>query len=73
MDIYKIFKKEEKKEIREKNNCLHSYSEYMKKFEEEFDIARKKSIFEYRLTSMTIVDRKDLIHLKLIKINAQIE
>ena len=32
----------------------------MKRFEEEFDIARKKSIFEYRLTSMTIVDRKDL-------------
>ena len=60
LDIYKIFKKEEKMDIRKKNNCLHSYSEYMKKFEEEFDIARKNSIFEYRLTSMTIVDRNDL-------------
>ena len=60
LDIYKIFKKEEKMEIRKKNNCLHSYSEYMKKFEEEFEIAKKNSIFEYRLTSMTIVDRKDL-------------
>ena len=60
LDIYKIFKKEEKLEIRKKNDCLHSYSEYMKKFEEEFDRARKDSIFEYRLTSMTIVDRKDL-------------
>ena len=60
LNIYKIFKKEEKIEIRKKNNCLHSYSEYMKKFEEEFDLARKNSIFEYRLTSMTIVDRKDL-------------
>jgi len=60
LDIYKIFKNEEKMEIRKKNNCLHSYSEYMKKFEEEFEIAKKNSIFEYRLTSMTIVDRKDL-------------
>ena len=32
----------------------------MKKFEEEFEKARKNSIFEYRLTSMTIVDRSDL-------------
>ena len=60
LDVYKIFKKEEKLGIRQKNNCLHSYSEYMKKFEEEFDTARKKSIFEYRITSLTIVDRKDL-------------
>ena len=60
LDIYKIFKKKEKMEIIKKNNCLHSYSNYMKKFEVEFEKARKNSIFEYRLTSMTIVDRKDL-------------
>ena len=32
----------------------------MKKFEEDFETARKQSIFEWRITSMTIVDRKDL-------------
>ena len=32
----------------------------MKKFEEDFELARKNSIFEWRITSMTIVDRKDL-------------
>lgn len=36
----------------------------MEKFEEDFGKARKKSTPEWRITSMTIVDRKKLRFLK---------
>ena len=39
----------------------------MKQFEEDFEKARKESIFEWRITSMTIVDRKDLNNFKETK------
>ena len=60
IEIFNIFKEKDKEIIQKENDCLTSYSEYMKKFEEEFEKSRKQSVFEWRITSMTIVDRKDL-------------
>ena len=60
IEIFNIFKKEDKINLQEEIKCLNSYSEYMKKFEEEFEIAKRHAIFEYRITSMTIVDRSEL-------------
>ena len=60
IETFNNFKEEEKIKIQKENDCLSSYNEYMKKFEEDFELARKNSIFEWRITSMTIVDRKDL-------------
>ena len=59
-EIFKILKEEDKATIQKENDCLSSYSEYIKKFEEDFEKSRKQSVFEWRITSMTIVDRKDL-------------
>ena len=41
-------------------NCLGVYNDYAKLFEEEFDKVKKDSIFDYRIVSLTIVDRKDV-------------
>ena len=59
-EIFKILKEEDKATIQKENDCLSSYSEYIKKFEEDFENSRKQSVFEWRIISMTIVDRKDL-------------
>ena len=69
IETFNIFKKEEKIKIQKENDCLSSYNEYMKKFEEDFELARKNSIFEWRITSMTIVDRKDLKNFEEAKKN----
>ncbi len=69
IEIYNTFPKEDKIIIQKANNCLASYSKYMKKFEEDFETARKQSIFEWRITSMTIVDRKDLKNFEETKNN----
>ena len=58
--ILNIFKLQDRMEIQKEINCLVNYSEYMDKFEKEFDLAKKNSVFEWRITSMTIVDRKQL-------------
>ena len=42
LETFNIFNEEEKILIQKENDCLSSYSEYMKKFEEDFEKARKK-------------------------------
>ena len=69
IETFNILRNEDKMKISKINNCLSSYSEYMKKFEEEFDLSRKNSVFEWRITSMTIVDRKDLKNFETSKNN----
>ena len=59
-ELFSILKEDIKLIIERKNNCLGSYVEYVKKFEEEFEKAKKQSIFEYRITSLTIVDRSQI-------------
>ena len=52
------------------NTIFNSYQNNIeKKFEEDFEKARKNSIFEWRITSMTIVDRKDLKNFEEAKNN----
>ena len=41
----------------------------MKKFEEEFEKAKKESVFEYTLNSLTIVDREKLEYFENVKNN----
>ena len=41
-------------------NCLGKYVEYSKRFEEEFERAKKKSVFEYSIISATIIEREDI-------------
>ena len=41
-------------------NCLGKYVEYSKKFEEEFERAKKESVFEYSIISTTIIEREDI-------------
>ena len=60
INILNIFKEEDKTKIQEEISCLTNYSDYMELFEKEFELAKKKSVFEWRITSMTIVDRSQL-------------
>ena len=41
-------------------NCLGKYVEYAKKFEQEFERAKKNSIFEYSIISLSIIEREDI-------------
>jgi hypothetical protein len=41
-------------------NCLGKYVEYTKNFEQEFEKAKKNSIFEYSIISLTIIEREDI-------------
>ena len=59
IEVYDILKINEKEKINEKKNCLGSYVPYMKKFETEFEKAKKESVFEYTINSLTIVDREN--------------
>ena len=67
LELFNLLQNKGKDNIEELKNCLASYTEYMKLFEEEFERAKKESIFEYSLTSLTIVDRKDIKEFKEIK------
>ena len=41
-------------------NCLGKYVEYAKIFEKEFERAKRDSIFEYSVISLTIIEREDI-------------
>ena len=41
-------------------NCLGKYIEYSKLFEDEFERAKKESIFEYSIISSVIIEREDI-------------
>ena len=49
-----------KKEIQYIHNCLGKYIEYSEKFEEEFERAKKDSVFEYSIISATIIERENI-------------
>lgn len=68
-ELFSILKDDIKTIIERKNNCLGFYVEYMKKFEEEFEKAKKQSVFEYRITSLTIVDRSQINDFEINKNN----
>ena len=46
-------------EINDIRNRLSLYNEYIIKFEREFEIAKKKSIFEFSVISLVIIERED--------------
>ena len=41
-------------------NCLGKYIDYAKLFEEEFERAKKESVFEFSIISATIIERDDI-------------
>ena len=41
-------------------NCLGKYVEYAQRFEEEFERAKRESVFEYSIISSTIIEREDI-------------
>ena len=41
-------------------NCLGQYMTYYKKFEQEFDRAKKENVFEYSIISAGIIERDDI-------------
>ena len=48
-------------EIDDIKNRLSKYNDHAKQFEREFEIAKKKSIFEFSIISLVIIERKDYI------------
>ena len=59
---YLISKLDEKakNEINYIHNCLGKYVEYAKIFEKEFERAKRDSVFEYSVISLTIIEREDI-------------
>ena len=51
---------DDKKDIIYIRNCLEQYVEYIKLFEKEFERAKRNSIFEYSIISLTIMERDDI-------------
>ena len=45
-------------------NCLGKYVEYSKKFEEEFERAKRDSVFEYSIISSAIIERENIEQFK---------
>ena len=41
-------------------NCLGKYVEYAQRFEEEFERAKRESVFEYSIISSTVIEREDI-------------
>ena len=58
--LMKILNKKEFNEINDISFCLSKYNKYMKLFNEEFEKAKKESIFEFSVTSLVIIEREDL-------------
>ena len=52
----------DKNEINYIRNCLGKYVEYVKQFEQEFERAKRDSVFEYSIISLEIIEREDLIN-----------
>ena len=52
----------DKNEINYIRNCLGKYVEYVKQFEQEFERAKRESVFEYSIISLEIIEREDLIN-----------
>ena len=58
--LINILKKDIKTKIKKQINLLSNYIDYMKMFENRFEEAKKESIFEYSIVSLTLVDRKNI-------------
>ena len=58
--LINILKKDIKTKIKKQINLLSNYTDYMRMFENRFEEAKKESIFEYIIISLTLVDRKDI-------------
>ena len=58
--LMKILNKKEFNEINDISFRLSKYNKYMKLFNEEFEKAKKESIFEFSVTSLVIIEREDL-------------
>ena len=60
IELINILKKDIKTKIKKQINLLNNYIDYMKMLENRFEEAKKESIFEYNIVSLTLVDRKDI-------------
>ena len=60
IELINILKKDIKTKIKKQINLLSNYIDYMKMLENRFEEAKKESIFEYIIISLTLVDRKDI-------------
>ena len=60
-NIIALLKNGELNEINDIKNRLSKYNGHAKQFEREFEIAKKKSIFEFSIISLVIIERKDYI------------
>ena len=58
-NIIGLLKNDELSEIDDIENRLSKYNEYIKNFEREFEISQKKSIFEFSIISLVIIERED--------------
>lgn len=52
-----------------KKNCLGSYVDYLTKFENEYEKAKKESVFEYTINSLTIVYKEKREEFEKIRSN----
>ena len=55
-----LFDENKKKEISHVQKCLGKYIDYTKIFEKELERAKRSSVFEYSVISLTIIEREDI-------------
>ena len=57
--IFNLLQKEDLQEMNDIKNRLSKYNRYIKLFDEQFEKARKESIFEFSIISLVIIERED--------------
>ena len=58
--LLQFLNKEELENIKDIERRLLNYNEYMKLFEEDFEIRKQNSVFEFSIISLVITEREDL-------------
>ena len=57
--LLQFLNKEDLEEINDIKNRLLNYNEYIKRFEEDFEERKRKSIFEFSIISLVVMERED--------------
>ncbi len=57
--LVQFLNKEDLEEINDIKNRLLNYNEYIKRFEEDFEERKRKSIFEFSIISLVVMERED--------------
>ena len=60
MTLFQFLEKEDKQYINDLRKRLINYNEYIKAFEKDFEERKAKSVFEFSIISLVVMERQDL-------------